>query len=121
MRNIIFTLLAIICTFSISQFVFNPLNLYYEIWWLDIPMHILGGALFALLFVNLSTYFKLKLEVKSLLIFVFFVGLVWEVYEYSMYVYFNYDWGGMYDSIKDLFDDMLGASIALYINNKNSK
>jgi hypothetical protein len=42
------------------------------------------------------------------------------VYEYGMHVYFNYDWGGVYDTIKDLFDDMFGASVALYINSKNS-
>ena len=127
MRNILFTLLAIAATFSVSQWVFNPLRLYYEIWWLDIPMHILGGFLFSLLFLSFLEYFssngkvnsKIQKNKKVLLLFVFFIGLVWEIYEYSMYVYFNYDWGGIYDTIKDLCDDMLGALIGLYLYNKN--
>jgi hypothetical protein len=43
MKQIMLSALYLLTLFSISEFIFNPTYLYYEIVWLDIPMHIFGG------------------------------------------------------------------------------
>ena len=130
MFKIIRTLFFIIVTFSVSQFVFNPLNLYYELWWLDIPMHILGGFLFGLLSIDMYRYmahennklnFNLKLNLYHVLFFVFSIGVLWEIYEYIMGVYGIYLWGGPIDTVKDIFDDLIGAAIAYHFNIRENK
>jgi len=54
---------------------------YFKTTWFDIPMHFLGGAWLALLFL---LYFKkyFKHPLIFLFVFVILVGLGWEVFEY---------------------------------------
>ncbi len=123
MRKILVTLFAILSTFLISNFLFEKINLYYELWWLDIPMHIFGGFLFALLFIYFSIYKKssskyLSINYKNILLFVLFIGVIWEVYEYLHDIMRDQVWRGWTDTIKDLCNDMFGASIAYIIKRK---
>lgn len=119
MKSIFYSLSYLLILFSISQFVFTPMHLFYEIWWLDIPMHILGGALVALLALSIFKYQNKEISFVKIAIFVIVVGILWEIYEYSMYYFFNYDWNGVFDTAKDLFDDLIGASL-VYLFNKKS-
>lgn len=101
---------------SFFQTVAIDRSWYYTYWWFDIPMHILGGAVIA--FFIVYGYKLLSLEEKSkgltflsLVLSVFFVGVVWEVYEYVidlMYTHLGWD---PIDTGKDLIDDVIGASI----------
>lgn len=118
MKNIFLSLLFILSLFLISQFIFTPTHLYYEIWWLDIPMHILGGAGVAMLAVSVLKYFNKEISFSRIILFVMIVGVVWEIYEYSMHYFLGYDWNGMLDTIKDLVDDFLGASLVYFFSIK---
>jgi hypothetical protein len=125
MYKILFTLFAILLTFLVSDLLFEKANLYYELRWLDIPMHMLGGFLFASLFIYFSLYKKsnnkyLKINYKNIIIFVLFVGVVWEVYEYIHDIIRQVEWRGVGDTSKDLVNDIIGASIAFLLN-KNKK
>lgn len=118
MKNVFLSLLFILVIFSISQFIFVPTYLYYEIWWLDIPMHILGGMAFALLFVFTLNFKNRKATFLEIILFVMVVGIVWEIYEYAIHIYLGKDWNGILDTIKDLFDDFLGASFVYFFKLK---
>jgi hypothetical protein len=125
MYKILFTLFAILLTFLVSDLLFEKANLYYELRWLDIPMHMLGAFLFASLFIYFSLYKKsnnkyLKINYKNIIIFVLFVGVVWEVYEYIHDIIRQVEWRGVGDTSKDLVNDIIGASIAFLLN-KNKK
>lgn len=111
MKNIFLSLLFIFSLFAISRFIFEPTYLYYEIKNLDVPMHILGGLGFATLFVSLLNYQKKEITFKKLIISVLVIGIIWEIYEYSMYYFLGRDWGGMVDTIKDLINDFIGGTI----------
>ncbi len=118
MKNIFLSALFILAIFSISHFIFELTYLYYEIWWLDIPMHILGGVSFALLFVSVLNLKNIEIKFSEIILFVFIIGILWEIYEYAIHIYLGKDWNGILDTIKDLFDDIIGASIVYFFSIK---
>lgn len=114
MKNVFCVLFAMAATFLISEYILVPANLYYELWWLDIPMHIWGGFLIGSLSLNL-----LKIQNKTSLIslahvlaYVFFVACIWEVAEYFKGVVDYTQIFGWFDTVKDMFDGLLGGYIA---------
>ncbi len=117
--------------------------------WLDIPFHIWGGFLLGMLGSRILMVFEIGIDsrckilsIESILhkgrleyayryllymvAFVIFWGLIWEAWEYWMYVTHRVaEWGGIFDTCKDVFDDMVGAVLAYIYNikriNKNSE
>ncbi len=118
MKQIIISALYLVIIFCLSYFVFDPAYLYYEIWWLDIPMHILGGFGVASLANAILVYRGAKSTYWRLFIAYLFVALVWELYEYATSVFGDAIWGGYVDPIKDLFDGAIGASVAYLLVKK---
>lgn len=109
---------------------------YYNVWWIDTPLHILGGLwLGFLLFYILqkqnleSLFFKNKNLSKENLIFVFLylgfiiiIGVFWEYYEFTVDVLilkkypYNLEPGYiLFDTLKDLFNDLIGGLLSLII------
>ena len=118
MKKIIFSLIYLVIIFSVSQFVFVPANLYYEINWLDIPMHILGGLGVASLAVSVLKYLKIEITFWKVIVPFFVIAILWEVYEYVYSLYGTYVWGGWFDTIKDIIDGFIGAYISFYFSKK---
>ena len=93
-------------------------NLFFLIWWFDIPLHFLGGV-WACLFVR-YVYVRCGLELQGngnkIALFVFFVssvmliGVAWEFYEF---IFDNM--GSLSDTMADLFLDLAGATAAAAI------
>lgn len=113
--------------FGLSIFLFNLLatywHLFFLIWWLDIPVHILSGAWVALVMLVLyyhadnvgrkdhTTLFVVLFALSSSLI----IGLMWEVYEFVVdraMAGSNLQLG---DTLKDLCDDLVGGAAAAWI------
>jgi len=99
---------------------------YYAVWWLDIPMHILGGFWVALVLyrylskrqAGLADPSSLELFALTLAV-ISAVGVFWEFYEYFEDLLFktNAEWVvrlgvGYVDTLKDLADDLLGGVLA---------
>jgi len=108
--------------FLISQFILDPLNLYVKIWWLDIPLHFIGGIAVAFTaHVLLSEYeregkFKASRLLRALFIifFVAFVAVVWEWYEWVLIYLFKWPPNSWNDTLKDLAMGVLGAVIGAF-------
>ena len=99
---------------------------YFVLSWFDIPMHLSGGAWVALLFFYI---FGKRIHIISdrtgiiptmflALGFVALIGVGWEFYEYGYDVFiaekypiFEAQSRGLFDALKDLFDDLLGGAI----------
>lgn len=86
--------------------------------WYDIMMHILGGVgigLFVAAIINLHGQ-SIKNKRKFIIFSVIIVGFVWELFE----IYYDLNgyplWSKLYylDTIKDLIDDTIGASLVAY-------
>ena len=120
-KTILYSILLAV-TFLISEFIFNPSKLYFEIKWFDIIMHILGGFLLTGFVYNVSYINKILNKNKMFLILfalVLFIGILWEISEYIRDIYGNNVWGGWIDTIKDLIDDSIG--VLIYIHRKLDK
>lgn len=118
MKSIFFSLLFLLILFLVSHYIFEPTYLYYELVWLDIPMHILGGFGVASLTRAILAYQGIKVSYKNLFLAYICVAIAWEIYEYvrgvmvydSIYKYL--------DTVKDLFDGYLGMSLFYFFIRK---
>ena len=100
------------------------LSLYWNVWWFDIPMHFMGGALIALItlfFIYDSKFFNFSIK-KPIVVFsaalgvTLIIGLGWELWE--LYMGFTNIYEHQIDTGADLINDTLGA-IAVYLYSKN--
>src|SRR6185369_9427789 len=82
MKQIITSALYLLTIFAVSQFIFEPTHLYYELRWLDIPMHIMGGFGVASLSSAVLAYFKKPVSFWKLFFMYTVIALAWETYEY---------------------------------------
>ena len=139
-KKICIVLISMLATFMIAMGPIAKVDGFNVLPWLDIPFHIWGGFLLGMLGVRIITLLesnikdsdgilnidKLEYAYKYLLlivVFVMFWGFTWEVWEYWMYItHRSVNWGGILDTCKDLFDDMLGAVLSyIYTLKKVSK
>ena len=114
----------IACLF-VANAIADYWHLYFYIWWLDIPMHILGGFWVALTSLVLYYTFSGHKEKDRSVIFVWSlaiasalsIGLIWEIYEFSVDKIFSAFDVKVADTLKDLGDDFIGGVLgaALFI------
>lgn len=92
-------------------------HLYFRYWWLDIPVHIMGGTWIALF--GLASYYSSvnKKEYSPLFVFslavatTLVVGLAWEIFEFTINRGIGDVGISLGDTLKDLVDDFVGALI----------
>ncbi len=112
MKKVLVAATLILLTFIVSRFVFEPANLYYELPWLDIPMHILGGFLIGLLITAFSFYNKTLGNRQFFSLSLFLVMVIWEVYEYQRGVIIFDELFDYLDTLKDIVFGFLGGYLA---------
>lgn len=112
MKQIITSALYLLTIFSVSKFVFVPTNLYYELRWLDIPMHVMGGFGVASLVSAIFSYFGKKVSFWHIFSAYTAVALTWEAYEYLNDLASYEDWNGWFDTTMDYVNGLAGAAIA---------
>ena len=119
MKEIFLSALYLVILYCLSHFIFDPTYLYYEIWWLDIPMHILGGAGVASLAIAVLNYKNVKINYKKIFISILVVAIFWELYEYTCDFYSVGYWkGNILDTLSDIANGIIGASISYLIYKK---
>lgn len=116
-NNAVFLLFALgITTLAIMHCIALMFSLYWVYLWLDIPMHILGGATVALWYQSrfLLRRFERKLSfgLTATIVFALAVGGVWEVYEYFVDPVLT-EFG--VDTLVDLVMDTVGAVIGYVV------
>lgn len=106
--------------------------LYWRIWWLDCPLHFLGGAWLGFFTVWLL-FFTRKISIKSSFLFILLfilgisalVGVLWEASEFFLDKFLGNVWYGHFmqidieDMMTDLFFDLIGGLFAGLIFYKN--
>jgi hypothetical protein len=109
----------------VLNLIFNAVGVYAwnQLPWFDIPMHLLGGASIAWAAWSLMVEAYRRRVVTAqpwwflffaLLGMVMLVGVLWEMYEFSMDVLRGLHLqGGLTDTMKDLFDDLVGGTVFL--------
>lgn len=86
--------------------------MYQELWWLDIPMHILGGFGVGAFFLSVFEYKKRPVTYRTIFLLYIVIALGWEFLEaYKGFTNLQ-DLGDVVDTLADLFNGALGAAIA---------
>lgn len=105
------SMLAVLHVVSLRLF------LYWHYWWLDLPMHFLGGVVIALL---VYTLYDLKiirsrrlLRMMPVLLIVFVAALVWEGYEVLIGIPIEDDY--LVDTVTDLIIGVIGGFVGAYV------
>ena len=119
MKHIISSAFFLIILLCLSVFIFDPTNLYYELPWLDIPMHVLGGFGVASFVLAVATYGKQKLSLTHVLILYMCVAVAWELYEIvkDVFVYTRV-WNDWPDTLSDVINGAIGAVVAFFLIKK---
>jgi hypothetical protein len=120
MKSLLLSSLYLLTVFLVSNNVFDPANLYYELWWLDIPMHLIGGFGVAWFAASLLRLSHKHVSYQAIILSLLCVAVVWELYEYIRDVVAYHTWNGWFDTIKDTINGVIGASIWYYVYNKNA-
>lgn len=119
MKHIIFSALFLIILLCLSVFIFDPTNLYFEIPWLDIPMHVLGGFGVASFVIAVVLHSKQKLTLTQVIILYMCVAVTWELYEIIKDVLVHkISWNGWHDTLLDIINGALGAIAAFFLLKK---
>jgi hypothetical protein len=115
MKQIISALVFLLLLFCLSTFVFDPTKLYYELWWLDIPMHVLGGFGVASLSFAVLQYKHSHVTFKKVIIHFLIIAVVWEVYEgvrdIASFGVYRGEW---IDTFADIINGAIGATFAYF-------
>lgn len=118
MKSIISSALYLIILFCLSKFIFDPTHLYYELTWLDIPMHVLGGFGVASLVVSVAYYKKIPIALTRVMLTYLLVACVWELYELVSDLVSHMSWNGWGDTISDIINGAFGACAAFFLYKK---
>ena len=118
MKPIILSSLYLLILFCLSTFVFDPAYLYYEIWWLDIPMHVLGGFGLAFFAGSILTFLGKSVTYWKIIIFYLIIATGWEFYEYLKDIVLYTDKNSWKDTLSDFINGLIGMSAAYYLVRK---
>jgi hypothetical protein len=102
---------------AVVHILATSLYLYWQIWWLDIPMHLLGGITVVLGFAT-AWNFSVPLAHKLLtwygsLLGVFVVAVCWEVFQYLITETLKPDY--VVDTLTDILCGLIGGVVGWYI------
>jgi|SRR3989344_7693424 len=88
----------------------NKFHWYYSFWYFDIIMHFLGGF-----WLGFGTIYLLGIHrsIVNILLFVLFLGLGWEVFEFLFNNIIAQNIFDMADSLSDIFFDTIGGLCAI--------
>ncbi len=119
-KQLAYILLGLVGFIFIINTIAQAQSLYWKYWYFDMPMHFLGGvflgflALYIFLFgVKQKNFLDKKKWLIMILIFVFVVGLGWELYEFFVDQTFSTRLPNYLDTASDLCFDMAGGCISM--------
>jgi hypothetical protein len=119
MRHIIISVFFLVTLLCLSVFIFDPTHLYFELPWLDIPMHVLGGLGVVSFVIAVAAYGKQKLSLTQILVLYLCVALTWELYEFIKDVVIQQtSWNGWQDTVSDIVNGAIGATATFFFLKK---
>jgi len=97
--------------------LFIHFDVYWTVRWVDIPVHMLAGIWIVLTLAWILGWLApdIKISFWRAVIWGLVVGGLWEIGELSIGIVFATSHGYVADTVKDLFDDVVGAVIGFFV------
>jgi H+/Cl- antiporter ClcA len=119
-KQLSYILFALVGSIFVAHMIAQANYLYWTIWWFDMPMHFAGGV-FLGFFVLYIRFFIFKYKdfsqkyrwVGMLLLWVLFISIGWELYEFCIDHNFSTRLPNYLDTASDLCFDMAGGCISI--------
>ncbi len=119
-QKTLFNILYFSIALASLDFLALGFSLFWRLWWFDLPMHMLGGFIFGLIFLSIYSFggaFNLSRNGFAHLLWatlagVFVAGVAWEMFEYYGGLTFQILGNYQFDTIKDIGMDVLGGYMA---------
>ncbi|OGI71124.1 hypothetical protein A3B84_02825 [Candidatus Nomurabacteria bacterium RIFCSPHIGHO2_02_FULL_35_13] len=113
-RKLLIRLVLFIFLIFLLNYLAMKFYWYSSIWYLDMPMHFLGGVWLGLayIYVFLPTDDSLK-SIFKIFFAVLFVGIGWEVFEILIDIFITGDSFIFLDTSSDIFFDFAGGAFAI--------
>jgi hypothetical protein len=123
-KKLLKPLVYLMLVIFLSYILIQKFHWDYSIWWVDMPMHFLGGVWEGWLFLWFFSLaempiFKISLEKISFkltfktILFVLCIGISWEFFEFFTQMYAPHDSFNVLDTVSDVFFDLAGATFAV--------
>lgn len=113
-------MIATIVVFSLDlSVIFFAPQLFYFYPYLDIPFHLAGGYVATLWTLAILSFYAITSSHKHFLLLfctgIFAISIGWEVFEYILDLTIRSHWyGGILDTLGDLINDAIGATLSWY-------
>ncbi len=105
---------------AVLHLIALSLYLYWQVWWFDIPMHLLGGASIVL---GLHTLADLRMAPRSLatslgnvLLIVLGIAIAWEMFQYAVTEVLKHNY--ISDTLGDIAVGLLGSLVGYTISTR---
>jgi uncharacterized membrane-anchored protein len=118
MKSILSSSIFLFVILCASFFIFDPTHLYYELPWLDIPMHVLGGIGISFFYLAVEKYRKKTISYKKLLVFYLIIAIGWELYEIVKDTIHSLPWNSTSDTVSDVINGWVGVCVGYFISKK---
>ncbi len=109
---LLYIALGLIVVLGTLHFMAEVFHLYWVYWWLDIVVHFLAGFSGSLVLAWFFGPLGMFRAIFYILIFMFAVGIAWEIFEYVNDLVQPIDY--WQDTISDLIADMLGSGLVCF-------
>lgn len=117
-KKVTFATFFLVMALLVLTLLGHRYGLYDSQWWYDNMTHTIGGVFLS--FFGFSLLFRYKnvvdpsLSVVAVALFVFAIGVFWEVYEYAVQLAFPFERvASPLDSLQDVALDILGGMIGI--------
>ena len=118
-RRLLFLQAIVLIVIAVLDIYFGLEQRYFwTISWWDIPLHILGGLWAGLFVVWTSLILNIRVSILRCVLLALAIGAGWELFEYVAQLGGSVFMSYPLDTVKDLFNDMVGGAIAGYIAKK---
>jgi len=87
---------------------------YFSIWYFDMPMHFLGGFWLGLALIWLFSVKELSFKIIfKIILGVFFIGILWELFEISIDKTITQNPFNILDTVSDMCFDLAGGGLSI--------
>lgn len=119
-KKLLIRLISLIFFIFLLNYLAMEFYWYSSIWYLDMPMHFLGGFWLGLIAIFLfSLRDDILKSIFKILFVVLFLGIGWEVFEIVVNNYITQNYFNYVDTISDISFDLAGGLFAVLYYLKN--